>query len=123
LSSKRMQEFPEIYLWGLNERLLSLVENYIGLPIRYHGVDVRREICDGRPNDVRQWHIDAEDHRMFRVIIYLNDVAADGGPFEYIRRELTVGAVQKLGYGSGFVTDRDMARVVPRAEWVQATAK
>lgn len=123
LPPRRLMDFPELYLWGLNERLLSLVENYVGLPIRYHGVDVRREIADGNPSDVRQWHIDTEDHRMFRVIIYLNDVGPGGGPFEYMPRADTIKAVNALRYGSGFVKDADMARVVPRSEWRQATAR
>ena len=123
ISAKRIMELPEIYLWGLNERLLSLVENYVGLPIRYHGVDVRREIADGRPNDVRLFHIDTEDHRMFRAVIYLNDVAAGEGPFEYIPRETTIGAARTLHYGSGFVSDQNMEQVVPREAWRQATAK
>lgn len=123
LSFKRLMDFPDVYLWGLNERLLNLVENYIGLPILYHGINVRREVADGTTSDVRQWHIDTEDHRLFRIIIYLNDVEADGGPFEYIPREQTVQAVRKLRYGSGFVRDEMMERAVPRSQWVQATAK
>src|SRR5262249_6765932 len=79
VSPKRIMDFPEIYLWGMSDRVMSLVENYIGLPLRYHGVDVRREIADGQPNDVRQFHIDTEDHKMFRVIIYLNDVGRGDG--------------------------------------------
>ncbi|HEX4340369.1 MAG TPA: hypothetical protein VH062_30885 [Polyangiaceae bacterium] len=122
LTPKRMMEFPEIYLWGLNERVLALVENYIGLPIRYHGIDVRREIADGKPNDVRQFHIDTEDHRMFRWIIYLNDVGLGEGPFQYIEREDTIGAVKKLHYGSGFVSDSRMETVLPRPTWHEATA-
>jgi hypothetical protein len=119
----RLMDFPEIYLWGVGERLLSLVENYIGLPIRYHGADLRREIADGRPSDVRQWHIDTEDHRMFKVIVYLNDVESGGGPFEYVPREQTLSAAKKLNYGSGFVPDEAMARALPRSEWIAATAK
>jgi hypothetical protein len=123
LSFKRLMDFPEIYLWGVGERLLSLVENYIGLPIRYHGADLRREIADGRSSDVRQWHIDTEDHRMFKVIVYLNDVESGGGPFEYVPREQTLTAAKKLHYGSGFVADYAMARVLPRSEWIEATAQ
>jgi hypothetical protein len=123
ISAKRIMDFPEIYLWGLNERLLNLVENYVGLPIRYHGVDVRREIADGKPNDVRQFHIDTEDHRMFRAVLYLNDVDVGEGPFEFIDRETSVEAARKLHYGSGFVSDQAMERVVPRSAWTQATAK
>jgi hypothetical protein len=123
ITPKRLMDFPEIYLWGLSERLLNLIENYIGLPIRYEGVDVRREVADGRPTDVRQFHIDTEDHRMFRVIIYLNDVYPGGGPFEYIPRDSTVIAVKALHYVSGFVPDAKMDGIVPKSRWVQATAK
>jgi hypothetical protein len=90
---KRLMDFPEIYLWGLSERLLDLIENYIGLPIRYEGVDVRREVADGRPTDVRQFHID------------------------------TLVAVKALHYVSGFVPDAKMEGLVPKSRWVQATAK
>ena len=123
LPGHRLMDFPEIYLWGLDERLLDLVENYIGLPIRYHGADIRREIADGRFNDVRQWHIDAEDWRMFKIILYLNDVVAGGGPFQYIPRATTVDTARRLGYGSGFVTDDTMATVLPRDRWVECIAK
>jgi hypothetical protein len=117
----RLMELPAIYAWGLSERILSLAENYIGLPVRYHGADVRREVADGQPNDVRQWHIDTEDHRMLRIILYLNDVNEGGGPFEYIPREQTIVAVKKLHYGSGFVADARMAKVMPKSECRYAT--
>jgi hypothetical protein len=117
----RLMELPEIYAWGLSERLLSVAENYIGLPVRYHGADVRREVADGQPNDVRLFHIDTEDHRMVRVIVYLNDVHPGGGPFEYVTREQTIAAAKKLHYGSGFVPDPRLAQVLPRAEWRLAT--
>jgi hypothetical protein len=60
---------------------------------------------------------------MFKVIMYLNDVESGGGPFEYVAREPTLRVVKKLNYGSGFVADDVMARVLPRSEWIQATAK
>lgn len=123
ISAKRLMDFPEIYLWGINERLLNLVENYIGLPVWYHGVDVRREVADGKSSDVRQWHMDAEDRRMFRAIVYLNEVQPGGGPFEYISREQSARAARKLHYGSGFVTDPEMTGVIPPSQWVQVTAK
>jgi hypothetical protein len=118
----RMMQLPEIYMWGLNERLLSVVENYIGLPIRYHGADLRREFADGAPNDVRQWHIDAEDRRMFKVIIYLNDVQPGGGPFQYLSRGVTTETARRLRYGSGFVSDDAMRSVVPQSQWTECLA-
>ena len=122
LPIKRLMDVPAIYLWGLNERLLSLVENHIGLPVRYHGADLRREVADGTRNDVRQWHIDAEDHRMFKVIVYLNEVRSGGGPFEYIGRQRTVEVARRLGYSSGFVSDAELGRVLHSSDPVAVTA-
>lgn len=120
LPISRLLEFPEIYLWGLDERLLDLVEYYVGLPVHYHGADLRREIADGTTNDVRQWHIDAEDHRMFKIIAYLNDVTEVGGPFEYMSRSTSAEAARALSYVSGFVEDGTMEKAMPRDRWRMA---
>ncbi|HEY1694850.1 MAG TPA: hypothetical protein VGG39_21915 [Polyangiaceae bacterium] len=119
----RLMEHPEIYMWGLGKRLLDFVENYVGLPIRYHGGDLRREIADGKLTDVRQWHIDAEDRRMFKIILYLNDVAPGGGPFQFLSRPVTIKTAGRLRYSSGFVTDGEMASALPRSEWVECLAR
>jgi hypothetical protein len=119
----RLMDFPEIYMWGLNRRLLDFIENYVGLPIRYHGADLRREVADGKLNDVRQWHIDAEDHRMFKIILYLNDVEPGGGPFQYLPRGLTIETARRLNYSSGFVTDEEMSVVLPQSRWTECLAK
>jgi hypothetical protein len=121
LPISRLLDFPAVYLWGLDPRLLDMVERYLGLPVHYHGADLRREIADGQATDVRQWHVDAEDHRMFKIIAYLNDVTEVGGPFEYITRENTVKASRELHYVSGFVTDERMETAVPKSDWKMAT--
>jgi hypothetical protein len=117
LASSRLLDFPEVYLWGLEPRILDITEGYIGLPVHYHGADLKREIADGRATDVRQWHVDVEDHRMFRLICYLNDVTEIGGPFEYLTRESTAKARHGLHYLSGFVTDERMETMVPKSDW------
>ena len=123
LPVQRLMQLPEIYLWGLDSRLLDFIENYIGLPIRYHGADLRREIADGKLTDVRQWHVDAEDRRMFKIILYLNDVLPGGGPFQYIPRAVTIETARRLRYGSGFVPDDTMSTVLPSARWIECLAK
>jgi hypothetical protein len=122
LPNHRLMDFPEIYMWGLGERLLSVVENYIGLPIRYHGADLRREVADGVLNDVRQWHIDAEDRRMFKIILYLNDVQSGGGPFQYLPRGVSAETARRLRYSSGFVTDDTLRTAIPESRWVECLA-
>jgi hypothetical protein len=118
----RLMDFPEIYMWGLDRRLLDLVENHVGLPIRYHGADLRREVADGKLTDVRQWHIDAEDRRMFKIIVYLSDVLPGGGPFQYLGRALTIETARRLGYSSGFVSDDAMSAVLSPSQWVECLA-
>ena len=49
---------PVLFKWGLTEENLDLAENYIGLPVHYRGVHVKRERADGIASDVRQWHRD-----------------------------------------------------------------
>jgi hypothetical protein len=112
---------PAIYTWGLNDENLDLAEYHIGLPVQYMGAGVRLERADGIAADTRQWHIDVEDRRMLKIIVYLNDVDEGGGPFEYVNLRWTDHAVRALSYISGFVPDSAMVRVVPTEEWIRAT--
>ncbi len=118
-----LREFTEILLWALEPKLLDLIENYIGLPLLYQGFAMRRSIADGRHSGVRRWHIDWEDRRMIKIIIYLNDVAAGGGPYEYIRQETTAKAIETLNYYNlGYLSDEEMQKAVPRQEWTACLA-
>jgi hypothetical protein len=112
-----LNEQPDLLLWATDERLLDIVENYIGLPIYYLGVEVRHEFSDGKAAGVRQWHIDTEDRRMLKIIVYLNDVDEQGGPFEYMSKDLTQEAVKKLRYDSGLVSDEKMSESIPESKW------
>ena len=121
LSNSQIADYPEIILWGVEERLLNIIENYIEMPVRYYGAGVRREIANGKSTDVRQWHRDTEDRRMIKIIIYLNDVNIDGGPFEYVSKLLTSSSSQTLKYNSGFVSDQKMKSAVPLSDWKPCT--
>jgi hypothetical protein len=77
---------PEIFAWGLNERLLDIVEAYLGVPVGYDGVNLIYTVADGKAVGPRCWHTDWEDQRTIKIGIYCNDVAAGGGPFQLIRR-------------------------------------
>jgi hypothetical protein len=118
-----LNQQPDLLLWALDERLLDIAENYIKLPIYYLGVEVRQEFSNGKENGVRQWHIDTEDHRMMKIIIYLNDVDLGGGPFEYISKDLTQQATKSLKYHSGLVPDATMSQAVSPSDWVAAVGE
>ena len=121
LISKDIMQEQEIFLWGLEEKLLNLIENYLGLPVKYVGMHLRREIANGITEDVRQWHIDIEDYRRIKIIVYLNDVDEEGGPFQYLSKNLTSKTSKELKYNNGFVVDQVMETVVPKSNWTSCT--
>ncbi len=123
IPSMRKFLHTEILFWGLGERLLDIVENYIGLPLVFHGVDLRRDIADAPITDARHWHLDIDDERMVKVIVYLNNVGVTGGPYEYIPPSFTEKIISSLGYTSGFVSEEAMAEIVPPQNWITCAAK
>lgn len=113
ISSALISKYPEIFFLGLSEKILSLVETYIGMPAAYHGVALRRSLTDGLQAGPRVWHKDAEDFRVFRMVIYLNDVSDGGGPFEYIPRFYGLNYKAFRGIESN-ITAETMLKVVPQ---------
>jgi hypothetical protein len=123
-SPEDLREFPEILLWALEPRLLDIIENYIGLPILYQYFAIRRSLADAQYSGIRRWHTDMEDRRTIKIIIYLNDVVAGGGPFNYIPRKITAEAIKKLNYYNfDYISDEVMAAVVPESSWVGCLEK
>lgn len=110
------ERFPDLFLWGLDEEVLDLVEACVGLPIAYHGVIARKDLVDGKGVGTRLWHQDQDDVDVIRVSVYLNDVLDDdGGPFQYVPRHLTPS--YRAFRGADAIDDAVMARVVPEHEW------
>ncbi|MBD2103574.1 2OG-Fe(II) oxygenase [Leptolyngbya sp. FACHB-261] len=117
---EQISHYPELFLAGLDQQLLNIVETYIGVPVAYLGVSCRREVANGREVATRLWHQDLEDRRMIRIIVYLNEVDQEGGPFEYIAKN-SIAPVQWLKYHSHRLhkasVDRAVKSVVPRQDW------
>jgi hypothetical protein len=117
--SRIATELPALFMWGLDEALLDIVESYLGLDVAYHGVCIRKEIVDGRPAGTRFWHLDGEDFDVVRVMIYLSDVLDDeSGPFEYVPRHSSPSWRDFPGIEG--ITDDAMRRVVPEWRWRRA---
>lgn len=76
----------EIFAWGLNDRLLDIVEAYLGVPAGYDGVNLIYTVAGAKAAGPRCWHRDWEDRRTIKIGIYCNDVGVGGGPFQMIRR-------------------------------------
>ncbi|MGW0163352.1 hypothetical protein ACWDUN_28925 [Mycobacterium sp. NPDC003323] len=121
----RPDTVESLYRWGLAEANLDIAERLIGQPVRYLGLEVKVErvrTAQGM-QQARQWHLDAEDHRMLKIIIYLNDVDCGTGPFQYLPVAASATARRALRCRPGitFLTDDAVAAVSPRMGWRQAT--
>ena len=84
LSIPDRQMPPSLFLWGLQPILLNLIENYLQLPVASHGLYQRRDLLNNTIKRSRLWHLDMEDYKILKVIIYLNDVDETVGPFQYL---------------------------------------
>lgn len=111
-----IKDFPEILLWGLQDRVLNILEHIVGLPVNLIELIIRKEIPNGRQTGTRLWHRDGEDISVGKILIYLTDVDTDGGPFEYIPRSdfPWLNAHRSLPKR---LSDEEMETVVPREKW------
>lgn len=118
-------DLPAFQAFGRERRLLDIAEHYIGAPVTYQGVHLRRDFANDEPVTTELWHKDLEDRRMVKVIVYLNEVTDEVGPFEYARKSAMSPATtarvhwmtaknQSMG-----VNDEQMAVIVPKSEWRQ----
>ncbi|GAA4433732.1 hypothetical protein GCM10023169_40920 [Georgenia halophila] len=115
-STDELLEDPRVWQFGLGRRMLDVAENYLGMPARYLGADVRREVADAAAN-VRRWHRDVEERRTLSILVLLNDVDEDVGPFVYISAARSAEAVDRLGRVARFPDDDAMRSLIPETEW------
>ncbi|GBE90357.1 phytanoyl-CoA dioxygenase [Nostoc cycadae] len=111
-SSQQIMAYPTIFLWGLEQRLLNIIEHYIGLPVAYHGTYFRRDLANQLEKGSRLWHLDPEDRKVLKIIVYVNDVSENHGPFQYIPLSLTSNIVQYLKYNYGYIPNETMQKVI-----------
>ncbi|BAY13437.1 phytanoyl-CoA dioxygenase [Calothrix sp. NIES-2098] len=119
-------DLPEISGWGKEPRLHNIIENYIGLPIAYHGVHLRKDFVNQAQFETLLWHRDIEDRRVLKIIIYLNDVEEKHGPFEYVPLSLTsiyrpnfYRLQPKLKYSG--INDESLNEIIPKSAWKSCT--
>lgn len=86
VGAEDMMRHPHIVHWPLNDRMLDIVETYLGLPAACDTLNFFYTLADGREVAARRWHRDVEDRRMVKVIVYLHDVDEEGGPLEVLHR-------------------------------------
>jgi hypothetical protein len=120
-SSQQIMANKIIFLWGLEQRLLNIVENFFGLPVAYHGVYFRRDIANNSERGSRLWHLDKEARKVIKIIVYLHDIDENNGPFQYIHPSLTPKIAKSLRYKAGYIRDQSMQEVISTREYKSCT--
>ncbi|MGD1901408.1 MAG: hypothetical protein ACFB9N_04130 [Geitlerinemataceae cyanobacterium] len=115
----------EIFQWALGDRLLSIAENYIELPVAYDTCLCNVSVNNGLETATRRWHLDNEDRRVLKVIIYFSDVEAGGGPFQAIdpdsSRRVLAGVGDRCAFLNSPQFEALLAARAPRAEPLEYT--
>lgn len=123
-------DLPEFTQWATEPQLLSIIENYIGVPIAFQGIHLRRDFANETPVTTELWHRDKEDRHLIKIFLYLTDVKEENGPFEYVpanKMTFWQGCLTQLGVSlqrirnpeKFGVADSQMATIVPPSEWKQ----
>ena len=107
---ERLLAEPSPFLFLLSEPLLDLAERYMGMPVGYFGLAVKREIANGELKGTRGFHTDPEDENVLKMIVYLNDVDAGTGPFQCISAPDSAKVRRARG--------AELERIVPPSSWV-----
>ncbi len=118
-SPAQLAAAPQLIAWGLEERFLAIAESYIGLPAAYRGAIFRRDFADGQKLETRQWHRDAEDVRIMKIVVYVEDVDETGGAYCYLPKKF---APQKgIELVDGRVPDEIMDNLVAKENYVKCS--
>ncbi len=120
-----LAEFPELLQWGTAPAALEPIHRYVGLPLALTDIVARFDIGNDQQVGTRIWHLDSEDVRVVRMIVYLTDVTIDDGPFEYLNRRDT-DALSPLLRARAIrakvdpILNEELETIVPRERWCQA---
>ncbi|MGI8458880.1 MAG: hypothetical protein ACR2LI_12320 [Propionibacteriaceae bacterium] len=117
LAADRLADSPEIFRWGASDRVLDLLEHYFEVPVAYHGVYLRRDMAVEQPGASNLWHLDMEDRKVIKIVVYLTDVADGDGSFQYLPLEQSLELRRSLGMTYRLGTDVDMMKLVPDDQW------
>jgi hypothetical protein len=95
------------------------------MPVAFTTVHLRKDVGGANQVGTRIWHLDTEDHRVVRILVYLNDVSRDGGPFEYVplehRPKLARFDERALRAAGDPILDEEMRTLVPEEQWRACT--
>jgi hypothetical protein len=108
--------------WAVHPSILNVTNAYLGMFSKVIYLDVWDTVPprqQGPSIGSQRWHRDPEDVRLVKTFLYLRDVSAAAGPFEYVpfsRAGETFGGLWPQEFPAGSVAPADeFDRAVPEA--------
>ena len=97
LDEQAVVNCPHFLETVLDDRLLGLVGQAMGAVPTLINLSAWWSFAhDDAPREAQLFHLDLDDHRFFKLFIYLNDVDADGGPHCYVPGSHDIARVEQL---------------------------
>ena len=94
----------------MSRKLLDIANEYLQLWSKLEYIDVWYSIpvgVDAERRASQRWHRDFDDRHLLKVFLYLRDVDAATGPFEYVPGSAPGGPYGDLwAWGTSWITDR-----------------
>ncbi|MGB3509302.1 MAG: hypothetical protein WBA93_08680 [Microcoleaceae cyanobacterium] len=117
---EQLLKYPQIFHWGLEDRLINIVSSYIGTPIAYDTFTAHLSLNNGKETATRRWHLDNEDRKVIKIIIYFNDVDEAGGPFQYMHPEISSLLLKKVKDKYKFFHNQEIEELIPnhQQDWL-----
>jgi hypothetical protein len=107
---------------GLAKQMLDIANTYLGMWTKLEYVDVwyTPPVENGDRRSSQRWHRDFNDRHLLKAFLYLTDVEADGGPFEYVPRSAPGSELDHLWpwrpLGDNYPPEEDLeAKIAGRA--------
>ncbi len=109
-------KYYEIFQWGLSDRLVAIASNHIGSPAAYDTCLCNHSINNGNETATRRWHLDNEDRKVMKILIYFSDVDEDSGPFQYLESDLTDHILNNIKNKYEFFLDSELSNFIPESQ-------
>lgn len=115
LSAQDLARFPAFAATAIDPAVLCAITNAMGMVPHLESVDVLASLPGMEtPSASQLWHYDVNDERIIKLFVYLEDCAAENGPFTFIPAAPSRRVSGAVGH---YVPDEKIAAHVPRSEW------
>ncbi|MCE2787663.1 MAG: hypothetical protein LW692_06790 [Sphingobacteriales bacterium] len=123
-----IDEFPALLDFATSSDMLKIAGNYLQcIPVLTEISFYISEPVEDDASGSQLFHIDLEDTRVVRLIVPIEDITSEQGPFSFIPENATTSVIKKLKYGSlkstYRVKDEDIYNVIGKEHLVVGTCQ